>query len=194
MTVAVRKKRFTVEEYHRMAELGLFAQGDRVELIRGEIIEMAAKGTAHTVCCGNLVELLVPLVVGEAQVRCQDPITLPTGSEPEPDLVIVQRRSDRYLSGHPQPADVLVVMEVADSSLDYDREVKGSLYAEFGIPHYWIFNVLDGNLEVYAEPRVDEQGRFSYGLRRVLLRHQSVELPGFDGAALQLDQVLPQGR
>ena len=194
MTVAVRKKRFTVDEYHRMAELGLFAQGDRIELIRGEIIEMAAKGTAHTVCCGNLVELLVPLVVGQAQVRCQDPITLPTGSEPEPDLVIVQRRSDRYLSGHPQPADVLVVMEVADSSLDYDREVKGPLYAEFGIPHYWIFNVLDGNLEVYGEPRVDEQGRFSYGLRRVLLRNQSVELPGFDGALLQLDQVLPPAR
>jgi Uma2 family endonuclease len=128
-------KRFTIAEYHRLTEIGFFAENDRVELIRGEINWMAAKGTAHTVCCSNLLAALAELLAGYATLRCQDLIALPFSSEPEPDFAIVRQRSDNYLSGHPTPDDILLVIEIADSSLDYDREVKRSLYAEAGIPH-----------------------------------------------------------
>src|SRR4028118_1070787 len=114
-------KRFSLDEYHRLAELGFFHEDDRVELIRGEIIQMAAKGTLHTTCCSNLLRELARLVLGEAELRCQDPIVLPPNSEPEPDFVIVNKRADNYLSAHPTSSDILLVIEIADSTLKYDK-------------------------------------------------------------------------
>lgn len=95
MTI-ITAKRFTLEEYHRLADLGFFSEDDRVELIRGEIIQMAAKGTAHTNCCRNLLRELAALIAGQAELQCQDPITLPSNSEPEPDFVILRQRDDNY--------------------------------------------------------------------------------------------------
>ncbi len=113
-------KRFTIDEYHRLVELGFLTENDRVELIHGEIIQMAAKGTRHTTCCSNLLEELVLLVAGKATLRCQDPITLYSNSEPEPDFAIVRKNSDNYLSSHPNQSDVLLVIKIAESSLKYD--------------------------------------------------------------------------
>ena len=169
-------KRFTIAEYHRLTEIGFFAEDDRVELIRGEINRMAAKGTAHTVCCSNLLAALAELLAGYATLRCQDPIALPFGSEPEPDFAIVRQRSDNYLSGHPTPDDILLVIEIADSSLDYDREVKRSLYAEAGIPHYWIFNLIEQCLEAYSEPYQNLE-TFNYAVRRISLPNGTITLP-----------------
>ncbi len=169
-------KRFTIAEYHRLTEIGFFAEDDRVELIRGEINWMAAKGTAHTVCCRNLLRELAALVVGYAELQCQDPIALPSGSEPEPDFAIVRQRSDNYRSGHPTPDDILLVIEIADSSLDYDREVKRSLYAEAGIPHYWIFNLSEQCLEAYSEP-YQNGATFNYAVRRISLPNGTIALP-----------------
>ncbi len=102
-------KRFTIAEYHRLAELGFFEDNDRVELIKGEIIQMAAKGTLHSVCSTRLYRELFKLVVEEAIIRGQEPIIIPDNSEPEPDLVIVRNRPDDYLEAHTRPSDVLLV-------------------------------------------------------------------------------------
>jgi len=121
---AVTAKRFSIAEYHRLGELGFFAPDDRIELIRGEIILKATKSTFHSVCNSLLLGNLYPLLRKRAIVRGQEPIILTDDSEPEPDVVIARNRSDNYLSSHPEPADILLVIEVADSTLKYDRITK----------------------------------------------------------------------
>lgn len=123
-------KHFTLAEYHRLVELGFLGEDDRVELIHGQIVEMAAKGTAHEVCLTRLLRELPKLVDNYATLRCQSPLVLPRDSEPEPDFTIVQNRADDYLSSHPEPADVLLVIEISDSSLSYDQEINLPLYIE----------------------------------------------------------------
>lgn len=184
-------KRFTLDEYHRLADLGFFTEDDRVELIRGELIQMAAKGTPHTTCCRNLLEELPKLVGGKATLQCQDPIVLPSNSEPEPDFAILKRRADNYLSAHPSAADVLLVIEIADSTLKYDQEVKLSLYAEAGISDYWIFNLVENHLEAYSEPYQELQGTFGYSIKRIVLPNKPIVLPGFPDLSLDLSKVFP---
>jgi Uma2 family endonuclease len=164
---ATHPKRFTVEDYHRLVELGFLREDDRIELIRGELIEMAAKGTAHETCITRLIRILLPLVDEQATLRCQSPITLAVDGEPEPDFSIVQNREDDYATAHPTAEETLLVMEVADSSLDYDRTVKLSLYAEAKIPVYWLFNLPDRCLEIYSEPAVIGS-EFGYLNRRIV--------------------------
>ncbi len=183
-------KRFTLDEYHRLADLGFFAQDDRVELVRGEIIPMVAKGTADTSCCSNLLRELAKLVGNQATLRCQDPITLDSGSEPEPDFVIAHPRDDRFLSAHPTPDDILLVIEIADSSLSYDREVKVPLYAEANISDYWLFNLVEHHLEAYSEP-YQLEGKYGYAVRRIVLPTQVFPLPCFSDAILDLNQIFP---
>ena len=190
-TMITTTKRFTLEEYHRLTELEFFHEDDRVELIRGEIIQMAAKGTPHTTCCSNLLRELAVLVAGRAVLQCQDPIILPSTSEPEPDFVIVRQRADNYLSAHPSPADVLLVIEIADSSLSYDQTVKLPLYAEAGISDYWLFNLVENRLETYSEPYQDLQGNFGYSFKRIILPNRAIALPCFPALSLDLSQVFP---
>ncbi len=184
-------KRFTIDEYHRLADMGFFHEDDRVELIRGEIIQMAAKGTRHTTCCSNLLMELAALVAGKAKLRCQDPINLQSSSEPEPDFAIIRQRADNYLSAHPNPADVLLVIEIADSSLKYDQEFKLPLYAEAGISDYWIFNLVENYLETYSEPYQDLQGNFGYRVKRIVLPNEAIALSCFPDLSLDLSQVFP---
>jgi len=132
----VQAKRFTLAEYHQLAELGFFHEDDRVELIRGEIIQIAAKGKPHSVCNTRLFRELFKLVGERATLRRQEPMVIPNDGEPEPDIAIVQNRSDYYFSEHPIPANVLLVIEVADYSLNYDQKTKLALYAEAGISNY----------------------------------------------------------
>ena len=144
--------RFTVAEYYRMTEAGLFAENSRVELIRGEIIDMAAIGTPHFVTVNRLTRLLVLAVGDRGIVSVQNPLRLDDSSEPEPDIVVFKAQADEYESGPPTPDDALLVIEVADTSLAYDRFVKAPLYAESGIADYWIVNVQDRTVEVYRTP------------------------------------------
>ncbi|MBW4636050.1 MAG: Uma2 family endonuclease [Iphinoe sp. HA4291-MV1] len=188
---AVTPKRFTIADYHRLIELGFLTENDRVELIRGELMQMVAKGTPHTVCNTSLVYELTILLQGRAIVRGQEPITLPPKSEPEPDLVIAHSRDDRYLSGHPNPADILLVAEVADATLKYDQQVKLPLYAESGISNYWIFNLVASCLEVYTQPYQDLQGNFGYASKQIFLPHAVVTLPGFPDLSVDLSKVFP---
>lgn len=190
MSIA-QAKRFTLAEYHRLGELGFFHEDDHIELINGEIIEMASKGTAHETCLRNLLRQLPKLVGDRATLQSQAPIALPPNSEPEPDFAILQNRDDNYLSGHPQPADVLLVMEVSDSSLNYDQDVKIPLYAKAGIADYWIFNLFDNYLEAYSEPYQDNQGKYGYLNKRIILSNQVIIFPCFPGLSLDLVRVFP---
>ncbi len=168
------RKRFTLEEYHRLIDLGFFAVGDRVELIYGDLVEMVAKNKAHIVCCRRLLQHLPPPVGNQGIVQCQDPVIMPSASEPEPDFAVLQP-----LMGDDKPnaSDVLLVIEVSDSSLDYDRAVKAPLYAAGQIPHYWIFNVLDKQVECLSQPQQNAQGGWAYGLQQIILPNQMLALP-----------------
>ena len=184
-------KRFTIAEYHRLAELGFFEEDDRVELIKGEIVQMAAKGTPHSVCETLLFRELVKLLDERAMVRGQQPIVIPKDSEPEPDLAIVRNRDDDYLSAHPSPLDVLLVIEIADSSVNYDQKVKLPLYAEAGISNYWIFNLVENCLESYSEP-YQVQDKFGYRRKLIVLPNETVTLPNFPDLSLNLSKVFPK--
>jgi Uma2 family endonuclease len=191
MITAVTPKRFTLEEYHRLGELGFFTPDERVELIRGEIILMPTKKTPHSVCNTLLVQELIILLGKHAILRVQEPIILPTDSEPQPDVVIARNRSDNYLSSHPYPDDILLVIEVSDTTLSFDRKTKLSLYAEDSISDYWIFNLVDNCLEMYSEPYQDSKGKFSYRLKRIALPNEVVALSCFPDVSLDLSQVFP---
>ncbi len=184
-------KRFTITEYHRLAELDFFTEDDRVELIKGEIIKMAAKGRPHSVCNTRLYKELFKLLDEKATIRGQEPIVINNNSEPEPDLVIVKNRPDDYFVNHPTPSDIFLVIEVADSFLKYDQEVKLPLYAEAGISDYWIFNLIVYHLECYSEPYQDIQGTFGYRHKSIILPNESVKLPSFPELILDLTKVFP---
>ncbi|MDZ8108355.1 MAG: Uma2 family endonuclease [Nostoc sp. DedQUE12a] len=184
-------KRFTIAEYHRLAELGFFKENDRVELINGEIIQMSAKGKPHSVCGTRLERELYKLVGDRATLRGQQPITLSNYTEPAPDRVIAKNRDDDYLANHPSPSDILLLIEIADSSLKYDQEEKLAIYAEAAISDYWIFNLVDNYLECYSEPYQDLQGKFGYRRKFIYLPNESVNLPYFPDLVLDLSKVFP---
>lgn len=188
---AVTAKRFTVDEYHRLGELGFFREDERVELIRGEIIIMPTKKTPHSVCNTRLVRKLILLLGERAIMRGQEPIILPADSEPQPDGVIACNRSDDYLLSHPTAADILSVIEISDTTLTYDQKTKLTLYVEAGISDYWIFNLVENQLETYSEPYQDRQGKFNYRLKRIFLPNEVVVLPCFPDISLNLAEVFP---
>jgi Uma2 family endonuclease len=142
----------TRAEYYQMIETGIIHEGERVELISGQIFTMAAKGIRHTICTRKLFKQFLVLMSEQADVQSQDPITLPNNSEPEPDIVIARLREDNYENSHPVPADIILIIEVADSTLKFDREIKAPLYAAAGIREYWIFNLIDNRLEIHRQP------------------------------------------
>jgi len=188
---AVTLKRFTIEEYHRLGEMGFFGEDDRIELIRGEIVQMPTKKPPHSVCNTRLWKELSKLLGDRAEIRIQEPITLPADSEPQPDVVIARDRPDEYLSSHPEPADIFLVVEIADATLSYDRNRKLSIYAEDGITDYWIFNLQDKQLEAYSEPYRDLQGKFGYASKRIFLPDAVIAIPGFPDRALNVGKIFP---
>jgi Uma2 family endonuclease len=133
-----QRHRITVDEYYRMAEVGLLAEDARVELIEGEIIDMAPIGSRHAAVVGRLNELLQRTVGDRAIVWVQGPIRLSRLSEPQPDVALLKRRDDFYAARHPTGQDTLLVIAVSDTTLRYDREVKVPLYARHGVPELWI--------------------------------------------------------
>jgi Uma2 family endonuclease len=185
-----QSKRFSIEEYHQLLEIGFFKEDDRIELVRGDLIQMAVKGTKHIFCCQELSGMLHDLIARQAISRRQSPIVLASGSEPEPDFAIVRLSPDRYRSRKPEAEDILLLIEVADSSLDYDRTTKGSLYAEAEIQNYWIFNVLDRQLEVYKNPFQNGKGEFEYGSKQIYQLHQTIDLPAPLTGTIVLADVL----
>jgi Uma2 family endonuclease len=154
-TVDRRPYRFTVDQYHQMGEAGIFLPDDRVELIDGEIIEMNPIGDPHAGGVNRLNEAFVVRLIGRAVVAPQNPVRLAAHDEPQPDLAILRFRADYYASPGPRPDDVLLLIEVADSSVSYDRRVKAPLYARNGIPEYWLVDLGRGQVVVYRDPSPD---------------------------------------
>ncbi|HEY9864593.1 MAG TPA: Uma2 family endonuclease [Candidatus Obscuribacterales bacterium] len=190
MAIATVKK-FTIEDYHRLTELGFFKKEDKIELIRGEIIEMAAKGMLHATVNRRLTRELANIIGKGATLQGQDPIILSNYSEPEPDVVILKNKEDDYLSSHPHTEDILLLIEISDSSLDYDQTTKLSVYAENNITNYWIFNLVDFCLECYCQPYQNLQGEFGYRSKLIYLPNESVTLPCFPDLTLDLTKVFP---
>jgi Uma2 family endonuclease len=190
-SLMAKPKQFSVLEYHRLVELGFLGEDDRIELIRGELIQRAAKGVARETCIRRLLRQLPSLLQGRATLQCQAPISISFDGEPEPDFAIVQNRSDDYAAEHPTAEGVLLVVEVSDSSLEYDWDVKLPLYAEANISGYWLFNLPDRYLEVYSEPYKIAQNQFGYLNRRIVPADGIVALPPFPDQMLQLASIFP---
>ena len=144
--------KWTLEEYHRMIEAGLL-DDRRVELIRGEIVEMPPEGEPHAYFISESGEYLADLLGKRAKVRYGNPITLPNQSEPEPDIAVVQRLGREYLGHHPYPENIFWLIEYSNSSLTKDLRLKTQVYAEVEIPEYWVVNLQTRSLIVFKVPR-----------------------------------------
>jgi Uma2 family endonuclease len=153
----VRRRRFTVEEYHRMGEAGIFAEGERVELIEGEVIEMNPIGSRHAACVKMLTKLLSGALGEDLLLDVQNPVRLSGGLEPQPDLMVVRARD--YRDSLPGSEDVVLVIEVSDTTLGYDRNVKLPLYARAGIKEAWIVDLPNKGIERHNDPSQNGYGR-----------------------------------
>lgn len=171
-----RRHRITVEEFHRMGEASIFSEDDRVELIEGEIIDMAPIGTKHAETVRKLIRILAGKLPSQALLDVQNPVLINSGNEPQPDVTVVRNRS--YIDAHPGPEDVLLLIEVADSSLTYDRSVKIPLYARHGILEVWLVDLENRAVEVFREPSAD-------GYRKVRRYH-----PGERLKSLALSEIV----
>ncbi len=148
----LQRHRYTVAEYYRMAETGILKPDERVELIEGEIIDMPPIGIDHAYVVTRLTAIFTRKAELKAIVSTQNPIRLTPHSEPQPDIALLRYREDFYRHMRPGPEDILLLIEVADSSLRFDREIKLPLYARHGIPEVWIVDLGRQRLEVYRRP------------------------------------------
>jgi Uma2 family endonuclease len=153
MTVTLAK--WSINEYHRMIAAGIL-QSRRVELLKGEIVEMAPEGEPHAYFSSEAGDYLARLLGDRAMIRSSKPITLPNDSEPEPDLAIVQRLGREYLTHHPYPENIFWLIEYSDSSLEKDLNTKARVYAEVGISEYWVVNLKQRHLIVFRSPQQGE--------------------------------------
>ena len=148
----VPRHRLTVRDYHRLAEAGVLGEDDRVELLEGQLVDMASIGPRHALAVDALNELLVMAAAGQAVVRVQNPIVLDDMSEPQPDFSLLRRPWHGYPDEHPRPPDVWLVIEVADSSLDFDLSAKLELYARSGIREFWVVDLTSNRVLVHRDP------------------------------------------
>lgn len=178
--------RFSVADYDQMIELGILTENDRVELIRGEIIDKMSIGDLHAACVRVLTRLLTLRLGDRASVSVQNPVRL-GASVPEPDAALLKWRDDQYAGAHPTASDVLLLIEVADTSLEFDRTVKAEIYAENGIRDYWIVNLIDRTLEVHRQPLATGQ----YAETRVLQQSDATDLVMLPGVTFIVAELFP---
>jgi Uma2 family endonuclease len=179
----VAKRRFTVEEFRKMGEAGIFSEDDRVELVEGEIVEMAPIGWRHMEAVNDLARLLFGLAGGRYTVSVQNPLVVGEHGEHYPDLVLYRAGVRGRV---PEAGDALLVVEVADTTVSYDRNVKLPLYARAGVPEAWLVDLRSGVVEVHSEPR---EGGF--GLRRRYARGEGVRSATLVEITFEVDEVLP---
>ncbi|MEA2600207.1 MAG: hypothetical protein QOF89_1199 [Acidobacteriota bacterium] len=179
------KKFYTVTGYYALLDAGILHEDDRVELIEGEIRPMPPIGSPHAGGVNRLASLFFGKLTGRAVVSVQNPLRLSEISEPEPDLLLLRFREDFYASRHPQPGDVLLLIEVADSSLEFDRRTKSRLYARHGVPEVWVQNLEGAALEVYRDP--SPQG---YRDVRTLRRGDRISPLTFPDLVLEVSAIL----
>ena len=181
------RRRFTVAEYYALTEAGILAPDERTELLDGEIITMAAMGSRHAAGIRAFDEVLGEALGRRATRSVQCPLRLSHWYEPEPDIALLRRRADAYATGHPAPADVLLLVEVADSSVQNDRRRKLPIYALFGIPEVWLADLPAGQVEIHDQPTPT-----GYARTRVVGRDGSLTPSAFPDIAIAVADALPQ--
>jgi Uma2 family endonuclease len=182
---AQTKHRFSVKEYHRMAETGVLRPDARVELLNGEIIDMSPIGPFHGGSVKRLSRIFNLKSKGRWIVSTQDPLRLDEHSEPEPDVMLLQPVPDDYTSRHPQPDDVFLLIEVSDATLTYDREEKLPAYGRAGVAEVWIVNLNELTVEVYREPHFT-----GYGKKTVFRTGSQVAPLAFPDAIIDVGELL----
>ncbi len=180
------KRKFTVAEYYRMAEVGVLDPDERVELLDGEIIVMAPIGIPHATGVRRMERVLHQALGAAAAISVQNPIRLDDHSEPEPDIALLRFREDDYAIAHPGPADTLVVVEVSDSTLDFDREVKSKRYAAAGIPEMWVMNLPGDCID-----RLDQPGPAGYARHTIFRRGDKISPAALPDLELAVADLLP---
>lgn len=174
MPAVIERRTFTVDEYHRMAEMGILTEDDRVELINGEIVAMSPINSPHAGHVKRINALFTRLLGEQTIVSVQDPLTIQDASEPEPDIMLLHPRDDFYASAHPQPEDVYLLIEVADSSVRTDQEVKIPVYAQAQVVEVWIVNLAGQQIEVYRSPSAGK-----YQEKIIFKPGQDISVPHF---------------
>jgi Uma2 family endonuclease len=185
MAVDIQRRLFTSAEYETMLAAGILAENDRVELIEGEILQMSPIGSPHAGCVKRSNGTFSRLLQGRAIVSVQDPVFLSDVSEPEPDIVLLRPRADFYAGSHPRPEDVLLVLEVAETSLEFDRGVKAPLYARSGIAELWIADLVGQAIEVHRRPSAH-----GYLEVRRYQRGESLRPLAFPDIAVAVEEIL----
>lgn len=185
--------RWTTDAYDRMVAHGVFSPGERVELIDGEVVNMTPQGSAHITALLLVHQRLQQVYGAGFHVRPQAPLVADPLSEPEPDVSVVRGTVRDYAGCHPCAHETVLVVEVSDSSLEYDRGTKGSLYARAGIPEFWIVNLINLQLEVYRKPQPERAARFGWGYaeRFCVASGQSVSPLEIPSAAVAVRDLLP---
>ncbi len=181
----VGKKLFTVEEYHRMVEAGVLDEGSKVELIEGEIYPTAAMGSRHAACVRRINALLGNLMEPGMVVSPQCPVQLDDYSEPEPDIALLKPRDDFYESGHPKPSDILLAVEVSDTSLERDTRIKLPAYARSGILEVWIVNLAANTIQIHSSPATGE-----YRNTSLARRGETFESNSLSGSEIAANDIL----
>jgi Uma2 family endonuclease len=176
----------TVDEYHRMLEVGILYEREPVELLDGQLIAMPPEGPGHSGVVSMLNEALVRTFAGRATIRPGNPVTLGRISEPQPDFALVRRKSERYLDEHPHPSDVFLVVEISVSTLRYDRGRKLLAYARAGITEYWIVDLVHGHVDVFTEP--NDEG---YAGHRIAKRDETLAPRAFPEDSIAVSSFLP---
>ena len=179
-----QRRKLSADQFEQMGRTGILGPEARVELIEGEMIEMAPIGSRHAAAVAFLSMHFTRAVAGAALVWSQNPLRLADDSEPQPDLMLLRPTADRYRSAHPRPADVLLLVEVADTTLGFDRDTKLPLYARHSVPEVWILDLAAERLEIYREPG-------AVGYRRKLERSgtESIAPAALPAASLQVATV-----
>ncbi len=183
--VELTRRRFSVDEFMRLAEAGILAEDDRVELIWGEIVEMSPINVAHASTVDRIAYLLSKALGGQVILRIQGPVQLSKKSLPQPDITVLKARDDFYRGQHPRPEDTLLLIEVSDSTISYDQAVKGPLYGAAGIADYWIVNLQARQVEVYREPRPN-----GYRALTIYTPGDTLSPLAFPDVALDIEEIL----
>lgn len=176
---------FTVADYHQLIASGHFKRTDRIELIHGELTIMPPIGPEHSFHTTRITNTLPVKLPAGVLLRMNEPITIANHSEPQPDAAIVRARADGYRSAHPGPKDVLLIIEVADTSATFDTQVKAKLYSKAGIPEYWVIDVQEGCLRVFTQPSAR-----GYKHLQVLDRGDTVKSAAVSGLTLKVKDLM----
>jgi len=182
---SVTPKRFRVEDFRKMTEVGILPEESGWEIIDGYLIDKMGIGSKHASVVRRLGKILERKIGDETQVSVQNPIHIDEYNEPEPDIALLTPRKDFYAESHPTPQDVLLLVEVSDSTVEYDREIKKTLYVQAEILEFWLVNLQDNTVESYSQPK-----NGNYRLARILEKGETIKSDSVENLVLQVDEIL----